>query len=198
MSTATMTPAQHAQALIQTPNPLLPKHYPMHAENPEYEKLTFPRFLVVFLSFLVTIGISLLTHRFGFYGVPIAFLYFWLENMWLASRSEKFLAVNGIVVINDTYNQGRQTIYWLEYVYTIAGIAYRASRNSFTTPSANYLLVSNYPANSTIPIFYDPDHPGQAVINRGLTWDGFGAIIVRGMLFLASLVLAFADLTPRQ
>jgi serine/threonine protein kinase len=195
MPPATMTPAQHAQALIQTPNPLLPKHYPMHAENPEYEMLTFPRFLVIFLSFLVAVGISLLTHRFGFYGFPIAFLYFWLENMWLASRSEKFLAINGVVVINDTYNQSRQTIYWLEYVYTIAGVVYRANRNSFTAPSANYLLVSNYPANSTIPIFYDPDYPGQAVINRGLTWDGFGTIIVRGMMFLVSIVLAFTDFT---
>lgn len=200
MSPASMTPAQHAQALIQTPNPLLPKHYPMHAENPEYEMLTFPRFLAVFMSFFVTVGISLLSHRFGLYGIPIPFAYFWLENMWLASRSERFLPVNGVVVNNEvtTGNKG-ELGYILEYVYTVSVTTYRASRNSFTLPNANEWLSSAYPTNSTIPVYYDLKHPEQAVINRGSTWDGFGMNIFRGVLLLFSILFTLVDwTTPRS
>jgi serine/threonine protein kinase len=170
-------PGQQAVTLI--PNPLLPKDFPKKPRNPVYLMLYLPRIIVVFLTLYLSLELFRWEERFGFYSLSIIAFYFSLETIYLGLKSKSFLPVDGVVVRNETAvtPKGATTNYF-EYVYTVSGKSYRASRNSFSYPEHENSTLQKFPNNSTIIIFYDPKNPEQAVINRISDTGGAGGIFV--------------------
>jgi serine/threonine protein kinase len=190
MPSTTLTYAQQAQAMqqamIHTPNPLLPKNYPTTASNPENPALFFPRIIVILLAVFVTVGIGLAFKIFNLYGMPIVALYLALESIYTMFRTNAFLPVNAVVVFHKTYYNSKGNIkYSLEYVYTVGRFSYRSSQAS------NESLNKQYLPNYTIPVFYDPEYPDQTVMNQGFDWDGLGMTLIHIIFFTGSLIIHF-------
>jgi serine/threonine protein kinase len=169
----------------------LPSNYPSRPSNPEYAILIVPRFLIALVSIFVTSAMTHWLGVFSFYGAPIVALYLWLENTFLVLRSNSFLPVTAIVTENKVVLNGKgQPFHYLYYVYTIAGQSYCACRNSFAKPQVDELLRQQYPVNSSIPVFYDPTSPNQAVIYRGFENGGMSSAIMNRIFILIGSLFA--------
>lgn len=76
-----------------------------------------------------------------------------------------------------------------EYEYTVEGTAYRGTLlQSGHIGSSNRAraeqLIAPYPADTAVPVFYDPRRPATAILVRGTSWGNW-AIAVAGLIFLA-------------
>lgn len=98
--------------------------------------------------------------------------------------------------INVSSRGNRELV--LEYVYVVSGKAYRSNRRSFPMMSPTQQLLNKYPIDSTIPIYYDPDHPEQAVIYRGFENGGIFTAIASSFIALSSIILGFIDIPIKK
>lgn len=197
--TAPLKPGQRVQQMLNSPNKLLPQNYPTEPNNPMYNESIVLMLICIFTAVFVTLGITIVRNKFGFYGLPIAVLYFVIDGIHLSLKSKSFLPIEGVVIGNEIRvdSKGNES-FSLKYVYNINGEFYCASRNSFAYITATYRMLIKYPLNSTIPVYYDPKFPEQAVIHRGFENGGISAIAFRGFMLFCSIVLALVDLSTKK
>ncbi len=99
-----------------------------------------------------------------------------LRNFNLAQASSNWVKTSGKIVRSDLqdFSVGRKENFkaLVEYSYDVGGIIHRGTRIRFadTTGSAaekQRAIVAQYPVNSTVDVYYDPHHPGEAVLETG-------------------------------
>jgi hypothetical protein len=79
------------------------------------------------------------------------------------------------------------------YEYTVNGAGYSGSRVQFGTPttyirkSSAEAAISHYPANSHVTVYYDPQNPAEAVLDR--TSPGGLEYIISGIIILVMMAL---------
>jgi hypothetical protein len=126
-------------------------------------------------------------------------LFFVIDGIYLSFKSKTFTPIDAVVIGNEILvdSKGNKS-FSLKYVYTIKGVSFCASRNSFAYTMATHSMLIRHPLNSTITVFYDPKYPEQAVIHRGFESGGTEAIIFRGFILLCSIGLAFVDFPTKK
>ncbi len=88
------------------------------------------------------------------------------------------------------------------YEYTVNGVGYSSTRVQFGTPTT-YLrkssadaALSRYPVNSQLTVYYDPENPADAVLDRtspsGLEYIILGIVL----LVMEALVVMYPATTP--
>jgi serine/threonine protein kinase len=196
---APLTPGLQAQQRLNSPNKLLPKFYPTEPNNPMYNESIVPMLIWIFTAIFITFGITIVRNKFGFYGLPLVILFFLIDIIYLSLKSKTFIPIEAVVIGNEIlFDSKGDKSFSLKYVYTVKGVSFCASRNSFAYTMATHSMLIRHPLNSTMTVFYDPKYPEQAVIHRGFENGGTGTIIFRGFMLLCSIGLAFVDLPTKK
>lgn len=114
--------------------------------------------------------------RLAFSALGIGLIIFGLFTLREASRSRGWATVEGRVVsANVNVFTGKSGTTWrpiVIYSYSVGGIRFMSSRIAFHPVAAAdragaAKVAAQYPAGRTIPVFYDPRDPEQAVLEPG-------------------------------
>lgn len=132
--------------------------------------------------------------------LPLVMLYFFFWIPLRRVRRAKSWRKTPCVIVGSSVSEDAQEsgLYQMRvtYQYEYAGQHYSASRYSFSPSSATAgqrgkirIAARLTPATKTF-CYINPDNPGEAVIERGVTWDMvvwglFGIIFLGAFLFVA-------------
>jgi hypothetical protein len=82
----------------------------------------------------------------------------------------------------------------VRYTYSVMGQEYSANRVAFGARSSNRNaaseVVNRYPLDQQVTVYYDPDKPGQAVLER-VSGSGMLQIVIGILLIFAGIYFAF-------
>lgn len=121
-------------------------------------------------------------------GVGAIFVYLGLKILgdeirtWRkAIASREWLSGVGRVVNSEVHTAyGRRTTYYprAKYSYTVAGQNYTGERIAFAwrevfDRQAAEAVVERYPPGQTVTVFYDPQQPHEATLDRNFPWPLF-------------------------
>jgi Protein of unknown function (DUF3592) len=135
--------------------------------------------------------------------IAIVFIFLWLRGRRQVSSALNWPAVSGKVVFatvetrhSHSSSGGTSTAYYpnVTYEYTINGQRYQSSQISFGSQvglgNYNAVLkkVVGYPINSMVQVYYNPDNPAQAVLEKS-------APASKIFLFVAVLIVAILACT---
>ena len=142
---------------------------------------------------LIGIGIgSCVILIFGIIGAVMIFLYFRQQKE--AEESQNWSSTLGRItktyMRQEVSYESGNTIYYpeIEYEYEYLGIIYTGNRINFGGSSGNSNrkkseeVLAQYPVNKTITVYYEPNNPEKAVLERKMGTGGKVALIV-GILF---------------
>lgn len=119
-----------------------------------------------------------------------------------ARASAAWPSVDGVVERSEvTTHRGheKQTMYSPEvaYRYNVDGKDFQGSMVAFggdfssNNSSHAYAVTEQYPVGKEVSVYYEPDAPGHAVLEPGVTWKSYLAFGI-GLAFLAAGVLMLA------
>ncbi len=168
--------------------------------------------LIPFLLGLPCLG--LLISVFGGGGVYL--IYLWFKNRKQAEQSQNWLSTVGRVVdsrvtfgATDTDDLDQNYVALIEYEYAVGGITYRSKqtafgpRRAFNRRRQAEAEAARYPAGMTVTVFYNPENPQEAVLERrasammvtlivGIAFLGVAACL--GMVLAGSLIVNLLNL----
>ena len=155
-------------------------------------------------------GLFIGTIIFGALGVFL--LFSWVQNLQMARASKSWPSVQGTVassdavqVLESTDKDGKHHYSYpavVRYNYSVEGQDHTGSRISFGDHSSTRKrhvqeIVKKYPAGKQVKVYYDPDFPVQAVLERRAGFGNFITVPV-GFVFLlggiAMLIVFFVKL----
>lgn len=142
---------------------------------------------------------------------------FFLAAMMAASRamkdwrkyraSQHWLSTNGQIL--NTYistqgsaNKGTSHQVHVSYSYQVMGQGYQGNQfsfgtegNSFDTRSSAEKEIARFPEGSPVTVYYDPDRPAEAVLEK--KYDSTGAIlaVILGMIGVGIMIYAYLQLS---
>jgi hypothetical protein len=113
-----------------------------------------------------------------------------------SNQASHWLPAQGRIKTSEvTRTTGGKIQYYahIEYEYTAQGMNYSSNNVTFaqlmgiadTGQSAAQEKVKKFPAGSTVTVFYDPNDPRRAVLQKG----GDSGILILGGIFIAFAVL---------
>ncbi len=114
--------------------------------------------------------------RIAFSVAAVALIIFGLFTMREVSRSRGWAETSGRVIasnINQFTNKGTTTYRPLiMYSYAVSGIRFMSSRIAFHSLGSRdraeaTRITARYPIGTSVDVFYDPQNPEQAVLERG-------------------------------
>jgi hypothetical protein len=125
-----------------------------------------------------------------------------LRSKRQADTSQDWLGVQGKIIESriekreSTDYDGSSTTHYtaiVRYTYSVMGEEFTGDRVAFGIKaidknSANE-IINRYPVDNTVMIYYDPNNPGQAVLER-VTKTGWLQVVIGIALFLAGIYLA--------
>ena len=110
---------------------------------------------------------------FGFLFIGIILLLFWFFQSRRAGATQKWFSVPGrimdsrLVESRDT-EEGRTWNASVTYVYQVGGAQFQGNRVAVGGGKGSAKqIVQRYPAGAVVQVFYDPQKPNAAVIERG-------------------------------
>jgi len=126
-----------------------------------------------------------------------------------AKASAAWPSVDGVVERSEvttsratthSRNRRRETMYSPEvvYRYNVNGEDLRASTVAFgadfssNSASVARAVIDRYPVNKPVQVYYDPEIPGNAVLEPGITWKAY-VVFGIGWVFLGASVLVLAS-----
>jgi len=96
-----------------------------------------------------------------------------LDGLYETARSQSFPATQGTIRksrVDVEYDEGTSYTVEVEYDYQVAGQKFVSSRFRWTQSSGSaewtQAQVAARPPGAVVPVFYDPDNPAQAVLDR--------------------------------
>jgi hypothetical protein len=122
-----------------------------------------------------------------------------------AGASQGWPAVPGTIMVSEvresrsTDEDGHTSIAYyprVEYSYTVNGAAFTGKQISFggtlgnSNPSMAQGVIARYPANSPVTVYYNPEKPGDAVLERVLGKAGNATKIIGIILIVISVMIA--------
>ena len=148
----------------------------------------------------------------GLAAVGAAFLNYGISEIKLAKKSVDWPSVSGTVIKSEkekhtttegTGSSKRTVTYYsaiIDYTYQVDGKTHTSNRIAFGGRDRHQTteLLNRYPQGKSVDVFYDPDHPEEAVLEKGFKkqgyfFPGFGAVII-----LFGLLIAFKGKSKRQ
>jgi hypothetical protein len=130
---------------------------------------------------------TLVRIAFALAGLLAIGLGFWLRHM--NARTTGWPMVKGRVMTSRLENDqdGNPTPY-VKYRYKVQGQEHESEQVSYQVKSARSGtgatdLIARYPVGKSVDVFYDPDQPGRAVLERGAS-NLWIALVGVGLLFL--------------
>ena len=114
--------------------------------------------------------------RIIFSGAGVGLIIFGLFTMRETSRSRGWVSVDGRVITSSVteYRGKGGTTYrpFVMYSYAIGPVRFMSNRIAFHAVSSSdrraaAMLAAGYPVGRTVRVFYDPQEPDQAVLDRG-------------------------------
>ncbi len=155
-------------------------------------------------------GLFIGTIIFG--GLGVFLLFPWLQNLQMARASKSWPSVQGRVassdvvqVLESTDKDGKCHYSYpavVTYNYSVEGQNHTGSRisfggHSYTRKDHVQEVVKKYPAGKQVRVYYDPDFPVQAVLERRAGFGNF-VTVPAGFVFLlggiAMLIVFFVKL----
>jgi len=112
-------------------------------------------------------------------------LAFWLQYM--NRKAASWPAADGVIIKSELEDSDGESSVRITYRYTVNGRNFESSQFSFTAVAndlpAKKSRVAKYPVGQRAQVYYDPQKPTAAVLERGesLTWLG---ILVTGLIFV--------------
>lgn len=169
---------------MTTPTPVTPGQYRIVAG--------FAGFLILFGAALSLFGVFFLRTALASYGWP--------------SAPGTVQAINSSLYRSEYSGSRRTYVYQVTYGYAVNEIAYTGDRYSLgegstasrpydTAREAEQAGKEAYPPGSTITVYYDPQSPTEAVLQRGPNIGTYVPLLM-GLFFLPCGVL-FLKMLPR-
>jgi len=141
-------------------------------------------------------------------GIGIGLGWLWLDTLQAVSASEEWPSVAGSIEsarlgkqLDSTSSTGKRRYLYsaeIRYRYSVNGVSHSGHRISFgdystDSPRDARRLLRHYPRGKSVTVFYAPDNPGEAVLERS---SGVGNIVtlLAAIIFLlggAGILLAF-------
>jgi len=157
-------------------------------------------------------NISLKVHRvtigIGVIFLGTAFLNFGFGQIKKAGESATWPSVSGKIVRSElekrtstegTGNNKRKVTYHaavIEYTYCVEDTPYNSYRVAFGGQDRSHSseLVSTYPKDKSVDVFYNPENPEEAVLEPGRNKNGYFFPVFGGFIALTGLLLAYKGL----
>jgi hypothetical protein len=132
----------------------------------------------------------------GFIAVGIAMFVWWYLLLQKAKASKGWLLAPGHIISSmltrrqDTDGEWKVDAVIL-YQYTVDGAALKGSRIGFSGAGVGgaKASVERYPAGANVEVFYDPQKPSAAVLERKLAGNAMVLPLVGGVLLIAGFVI---------
>jgi Protein of unknown function (DUF3592) len=128
-------------------------------------------------------------------GILLSGLFFWIDSLSLAraARSIDWTTVQGTIDKSDV-NMGKPDV---QYEYEIAGQKYRS--NCITTTFGGYYsrklsqaeaegIKTKFPAGRPVAVYYDPKHPNNSTLIRGVDLRSFDSMGWRFLCIFAPIL----------
>jgi hypothetical protein len=143
-----------------------------------------------------------------FLGIGIGMLIKLAQNYRKLQRSKHWLTTNGIITFSDldaqvsTDDEGFRTTTYLariNFAYDVNGNHYECDRINFdygmrtSNLRKQQSVVEQYPTDSAVTVFYDPDDPSQAVLEKRVN-GAFTTILVSAVFIAIGIILAISSL----
>jgi len=85
----------------------------------------------------------------------------------------------------------------VQYAYTVEGSSYEGNTVGFGTMSHNERSdaqeeLKSYPKGKTIDVYYDPEHPSDSVLKKGVFWPMYIVIAIMVIILIGSIWASFA------
>lgn len=137
----------------------------------------------------------------GLIGVP--FILFWYFLRRRAARSQNWPSASGRVVesklVSFKDSDGNSSMEaQLRYTYEVAGAVLTGSTVAIAGGGRPSKIVEKYPVGTAVQVFYDPNKPSMAVLERG--GAGLNSLLVVGIAVIVLTVgfgIARASMTGR-
>lgn len=134
-----------------------------------------------------------------FGGLGAVFLAVHWNTRRKAQRAVNWPQTPGQIVASDltenyaTDSDGYQTTYYqpaIRYVYSVIGVQYTGTRIAYGIASSDRAstlrILARYPLGASVQVYYDPQNPGEAVLETRAT--GNLLPLVGGIFFLVGVV----------
>jgi hypothetical protein len=143
-----------------------------------------------------------------FLGFGIGMLIKLAQNFRKLQRSKHWLSTKGVITSSDldahlsTDDEGFQTTTYLakiNFSYEVDGIKHDSDRINFdygmrtSNLRKQQAIIEQYPANSEVTVYYDPDDPTQAVMEKRVN-GAFTTILVSAVFIAIGVILAISSL----
>lgn len=111
----------------------------------------------------------------------------WVRDGW---ASEDFPETTGRILESSVYshrrsNKPRSTAYApsIRYEYQVEGQSYRSDRVfvhflDFDTPGEAREILEDFPRDAEVPVFFDPENPGEALLIPGATPESISRMVL--------------------
>ena len=122
-----------------------------------------------------------------------------------ANASQFWPNINGTITVSEvrqsssTDDDGNTSYAYyphVEYLYTLAGQNFTGKQiafggvQGFNSPGNAQVAISKYPINAPVWVFYNPQNPAEAVLERTLSGAGKVAKIIGIILVILSVLIA--------
>lgn len=143
-----------------------------------------------------------------FLGFGIGMLIKLAQNYQKLQRSKHWLSTKGVITSSDldaqlsTDDEGFQTTTYLakiNFAYEINGINHESDRINFdygmrtSNLRKQQTILEQYPVNSEVTVYYDPDDPSQSVLEKRVN-GAFTTILVSAVFIAIGIILAISSL----
>ena len=113
-------------------------------------------------------------------------LAFWLQYM--NCKAASWPAADGVIIKSELDDLDGDASVRITYRYTVNGRNFESSQFSFTAVAndlpAKKRRVAQYPVGQRVPVYYDPQNPTTAVLERGAV-----GILATGLIFIVAALM---------
>jgi hypothetical protein len=124
-----------------------------------------------------------------------------IRAFWIYFQNPQTVVVRGQVIRSKerlgTNPHRPSTSFDFSYQYQYRGKTYTSSRYHYKTEGGHAQAVARYRAGDAISVFLDPEHPEQAVIEKGWSWLNLIWIVV-GLAIVYKVLSMHAYLTRQE
>lgn len=143
-----------------------------------------------------------------FIGMGIWMLVKLIRNLAQARKSEHWLTTTGKIISSDmdalteTNEEGFSTTTYIARVcfsYEISGVPYQGDCINFdygmrtSNLRIQQAIIEQYPEGSSVTVYYDPEKPDQAVLERKVN-GAFTTLFVSAIFILIGIIIAVTSL----
>lgn len=144
----------------------------------------------------------------AFIGMGVWMLIKLIRNMAQAKQSEHWLTTTGKIISSDldaqtnTDDEGFSTTTYIAkilFAYEISGVPYQGDCIDFdygmrtSNLRIQQAIIERYPEGSSVTVYYDPEKPDQAVLERKVN-GAFTTLVVAAIFISIGIIIAVTSL----